>query len=268
MASARKAALAPAPVPARPDPSQVVAGAPDAAHAWTALANAGLVPPGWVNEPRRRFHAYDETRCSACGGTDEALGYGETRCYAGCSHGFFYTDRWDSHPASTAECAMVAARMAALSRFEALAYDLFQRSAAWDRAAYDAGGRVVPLSPALVRWSLFPSSACEPLLPSVLQGAWHALRLAVPEAKLDVMPGIHAVRGWSEQVAQAWRVATSSGARVPAQADTQSYSIPPPLVGRAFAELPDPFGTSREIESFPFQLRAADAAAVDLWAFG
>ncbi|HEX8793168.1 MAG TPA: hypothetical protein VF765_19625 [Polyangiaceae bacterium] len=115
---------------ARPTPAQLVAGMTDPAKAWHALVSAGLVPPAWANEPRRRFQ---------------------------------HADRWESFPRTVADCATIAEQLPAMARYEALAFDLFGRTAWWQ----------MPPAPSVARWAVYgpmpPGSG--PMVPPLLQGS-------------------------------------------------------------------------------------------------
>ncbi|HEY8077898.1 MAG TPA: hypothetical protein VIF62_27420 [Labilithrix sp.] len=233
-------------------PKRVVANAKDPSHAWSALIAAGLLPPQWANEPRRRFRHVDKDPCNNCGGTGVGIGYGETSCYAGCNGGYFYRDRWEPLPSTVAECEAYAERASAMARYEALVFDLLAHAAPWQK--------VTPTGPLVVRWSMF-SEKRKPRVPTALEPAWRALQAAVPDAALpDLSPSVRAAIGWADQGANAWSTAVARKLTVP-----KEYDVPDALVGRPFADLPNAFANASALESLPFDQFALDATSVTLW---
>jgi hypothetical protein len=95
----------------------------------------------------------------------------------------------------------------------------------------------------------------------LLEPAWHALRMAIPEAGLPELRVLRRVAAWAEPGARAWQAAVSRRLCVPKAPWVDESSV-----GLAFAELPDPFAKAQHLEELPFDVFRADASTLDLWA--
>ena len=93
---------------------------------------------------------------------------------------------------------------------------------------------------------------------------WAALEAVVPDVPMPKRSVVEPMIGWSQPGARAWATARARGLRVPA---LPQYGIPDPLVGHAFAELPDPFVAAAEMESLPYDFFGLAPSSLDLWAW-
>jgi hypothetical protein len=226
---------------------RAIAGAIDAADAWSKLADASLLPRSWTNDERRRFRHHVREICDTC------AGFAHEDCAARCTDGYLVTYAWRAVPETVSECAAYTEVHDLVARYEVLALDLVARVEPWLPSK--------PREPTL-RWTMF-SSARTSRVPGVLEPAWYALREAVPDAGLPELSVVRpAPKGWAERGQRAWRAAVARALRVPKAPWVDATSV-----GLVFSELPDPFARAAELQSLPFDLFRVDGTSVELWAW-
>jgi hypothetical protein len=222
----------------------VVKGYRSPKDAWQTLVNQGLVPPTWLDDPKRRFRHLAQDLCESC------RGYGE--CYAGCMSGYYTTETWEPFPATVPQCAAYAEKHKAMARYESLAIDLVARTAPWRKTKTDEHP--------VARWSIF-NSPHRAQVPELLDLVWRALRAAVPDEKLPELSAVRATPDWPALGDRAWKAAVSRGLHVPKPEWGDEAAV-----GIAFADLLNPFATGPALEELPFHVFAVDASTIELWA--
>jgi hypothetical protein len=205
--------------PRRADLAAVVASLhpiSDPAMAWQALAERGIIPADWVDDPDRRFIRDPGDAYRAELPTRDPM-----------------QAPIEPHPSTVAACVLYASDVSGIRAAEAAARDLAARLAPWDAPICDQ-----------VRWwtipanrYLFASTDTRPFVNYALLFAAGALWRASPDRKWPRM------FGQANEYAEVWSALAAAGARVPEGR----------LVDRPFSELPNPFEALAAIEATGYE---------------
>ena len=205
-----------------------LAGIDDPSDAWRALAERGVIPKTWLDDPQRRF-IHDPG----------------DRFPGGRSNGYPTRDPVFApvvaFPSSVAECAQFAADLDGVLAAEAAARSLVERLGPWGAAQFSQ-----------VRWWTIPAvrygRASDDTRPGVSYGlmfAFNALYDAKPERELPrgARPMLF---GNASFWAGEWNEVAGAGTPIP---KPHHRPIELAMTGRAFAELANPFEPLATIEA-------------------
>lgn len=196
-----------------------IADAPDAAHAWRALIDRGVLPASWHNDPLRRFvHDPGDLFRAELPTRDPARAPARA---------------W---PRTLDECALFAADVAGVEAAERAAAVLVERLVPWGAPPFQR-----------VLWWTLNHEQYQHAYTDTRPGVCYALPFAVialiaslpAEGRVELGTEAEDAAEW----AKLWRAQVAAGACVP----QDSYAAA--LRGHPFRELPNPFEPLAEIQA-------------------
>lgn len=224
--------------------------------AWRALAARGLLPPSFATPRRRYFRLSEKVVCARCRGKGRVGGYSGDpdeweedawTCSECTSQGAVIGSEIDLDvPPSLDACIALASDPEGVSAAEAFAEEAAKGLARW---GFPWDGRMIwrvsgPLH--VCKWSFSEALRIFDFLQHGDKEVWKsAASTAFAERVHDVRTGVFYTRAQRHACGdQFWRAASARGDVVPATVSGVSdEALRPPaqIVGRPFAELPNPF---------------------------